>query len=611
MRSLVAIGVVAACGSGGGDPFAADASGPPPDAYVDFAGPLFDPEHLVEISIELAPADWAELRGQTRTFASVLEGDCLGGPRPTPFTTYPGAITIDGTRLDNVGIKKKGFFGSLHPTRPSLKIKIDEYDPDKHYLGLERLTLNNSNQDDSYLRTCLAYQAFTAAGIVAPRCNFARVTVNGELLGIYVDVESIDKRMIKKRYANGNGNLYEGSLSDFRTEWVNTFEPKGGGDRADIQPIVTTLETATDGALVDALDADLDVDQFRTYWAMEMIVNHWDGYSNNKNNFFIYNDPTAGRFQFIPWGPDATYQIGPTMGGLGVVNGPIAAAADGLLANRLFAIPGERTRFLDRQRELLTTVWNESALLAEVARMEALIAPVAEPLDGPGWRAAVDGVRDFITGRRTVLTAALDAGPTWTKPLAGYPCLTVIATLDGTFATTFGTTGAANPLGTGSGTLALTIGGTTTTLTPVGATSGYEQNPPPGQQPSAMIQVFGRRGSDGHIFVLTAATAPARFYPRVADLGFFDAFGLVHDFDPANGSATLVGLALGTLELDQAATTADAPISGSFHANADAQATAPPRLAAAIAGRDLASIATTIRARAAAELRAGFAPASR
>ena len=597
--------IVAACGGNGDDPFAADAAGPSPDAYQDFAGPLFEADHLVEISIDLAPADWDELRGQTRTFASVLEGDCLAAPRPTPFTTYPASITIDGTRVDNVGVKKKGFFGSLHPTRPSLKVKLDEYDAAQEYLGLERLTLNNANQDPSHIRTCLAYQMFTAAGVVAPRCNYARVTVNGELLGIYVNVESIDRRMIKKRYADGRGSLYEGSLSDFRPDWVNTFEPKGDtGTGADLLPIVDTLATATDTELVDALAADLDVDQYRTYWAMEMIVNHWDGYSNNRNNFFLYNDPTAGRFQFIPWGPDATFEDGRTMGGLGATDGPIAVGAHGLLANRLFAIPGERTRFLDRQRALLSSVWNESALLAEVARMEALIAPVADPLDGPAFRAEVDLVRAYITNRRTVLTAAIDAGPTWTAPLPGYPCFTVVAGLQGTFSTTFGTTGAANPLGTGSGTFVVTVNGTPTTLTPVGATSGFEQNPPPSQQPSALVQVFGRRASDGHILVLTAATAPERFYPRVADLGFFDAFGLVHDFDPTTGFAALVGLGLGTLRLDQAAPTASAPVAGSFTANADVQATAPPRLAPSIAGPDLATVAARIRAEAAVELRA-------
>ena len=51
--------------------------------------------------------------------------------------------------------------------------------------GLRRMTLNNARQDPSYINQCLGYQLFAAAGVPAPRCSFATVTVNGEQLGIY------------------------------------------------------------------------------------------------------------------------------------------------------------------------------------------------------------------------------------------------------------------------------------------------------------------------------------------------------------------------------------------------------------------------------------------
>ena len=148
----------------------------PPDAYVDLSGPVFEPDHIVDVAITMAPADWDALRMQTRTIASIIEGDCLAQPAPSPFTTFHAAITIDGTTFPDVGIKKKGFLGSLDPTKPSLKVKLDEYVAGPEYLGLEKLTLNNSHQDPSFVRQCVAYQVFAAAGIVVPRCNFAHVT---------------------------------------------------------------------------------------------------------------------------------------------------------------------------------------------------------------------------------------------------------------------------------------------------------------------------------------------------------------------------------------------------------------------------------------------------
>ena len=41
-----------------------------------------------------------------------------------------------------------------------------------------------------------------AAGVVAPRCNFATVTVNGQLIGLYVHVESIKKQFVGRHFAD-------------------------------------------------------------------------------------------------------------------------------------------------------------------------------------------------------------------------------------------------------------------------------------------------------------------------------------------------------------------------------------------------------------------------
>ena len=580
MRSFatlsILVGLMGAGGCGDDAATAADAAidAVPADAYVDLSGPVFAPDHIVDVAISMAPADWDTLRGQTRSFSTVLEGNCLGQPIPSPFSTFSAQVTVDGTAFSTVGIHKKGFFGSLDSTKPSLKIKFDEYVAGQEYLGLEKLTLNNSRQDPSYVRQCLAYKAFGAAGVVVPRCNFAHVRVNGTDLGVFVNVETIDHKLTKKRYADGRGQLYEGSLSDFRTLWVNTFDAKGGGDRTDLMPVAKVLETATDDHLVSELAPYLDVDRFMTYWAMEMLTNHWDGYANDRNNFFVYHDPTTGKLDFIPWGVDSTFQPGATFSGIGNSTGPVAIAAAGMLVNRLFAIPATRQQILDRERSLLASAWSEPTLLAEVARMEALIKPIADHVGDPTWHTAVAEVRSFLNTRRAKLTAALDAGPTWTDPLAGYPCLDVVAQVDGTFAATYGTLGNANPLGTGAGTFSITMGGVTTVLTPVGSSAGNDPNAMPGA-PSSVIQVFGRRASDNHILVASLAVPTGIFFPREVNLGFVDSIGLVFDYNPATNMATTVGFLMGTMTLTQAAATANAPIAGSFHANVDDQGTPP------------------------------------
>ena len=104
------------------------------------------------------------------------------------FTEFVADVTIDGTVINDVEIRKKGFLGSISRIRPSLKLDFDTFVDDRTYNGMSRMTLNNDRQDPSHTHQCMAYDMFRKAGLVAPRCNHSRVTVNGEELGVYTQV---------------------------------------------------------------------------------------------------------------------------------------------------------------------------------------------------------------------------------------------------------------------------------------------------------------------------------------------------------------------------------------------------------------------------------------
>jgi hypothetical protein len=571
MRALASC--VLACvllGACGGDDTGADAMPPVADAGPDPTIPLFDKDHVVEVDIELAPGDWDALRAQTRRLFDVLAGaDCLDAPFGSPFTPFRGTVTIDGTRLENVGVRKKGFIGSLSATRPSLKLKLDEYVDGQRYLTMSRLTLNNVRQDPSLVRTCLAYAMFADAGSPAPRCNFAHVTVNGEDMGVYVHVESVDKRFLRAHFATDQGNLYEGTLSDFRPEYQHTFEAKTNeatADGSDLAVLTDALASASDAELEGALAATIDVDEFLSFWALEVLMGHWDGYSGNTNNFFVYHDPSDGRLHFLPWGADAVLEPGLDFGAPG---GPAitAVAADGLLARRLYAIPATRASYVARLTELLDGVFDEDHLLAEVDRMEALLGGVVAPEDLAAWGAALDEVRGVIMSRRAELLAELDpAAPPWAEPLRPPLCFPILGNVSGSISTTWGTAGAQDPWMTGSGSLTVVQGGVGGALMPVGGTAGDEQNPPAGQAPARTITWVAPNG-DGTYAVAFVVVQPWAFFPGTQ---YVDLFGpvqaLLFRFDPAGGgSFTPVGrLAGGELTLTATGTTNGAPVAASF-----------------------------------------------
>src|SRR4029079_1574446 len=142
----------------------------------------------------------------------------------------------------------------------SLTLSMEEYEIGRRFHGLERITLNNSIQDPSYVGQCIAYALFERAGLPAPRCHFAHVVVNGQPLGTYVHVESIEDELLEHPYLSSDGNLYEGTLSDFLPAWSGTFEKESNkqeDDWSDIDAVIAA-SAAPDGELLAALDEVID-----------------------------------------------------------------------------------------------------------------------------------------------------------------------------------------------------------------------------------------------------------------------------------------------------------------------------------------------------------------
>jgi len=549
---LIGCGLVALLGCGGGGGGGDAGADAPP---VDPSAPLFDPEHLLVIDIELAPADWDALRVQHHDLFGRLVDNCPGPLPADPFTVYPATVTIDGQVFDQVGVRKKGFLGSINRTRPSLKLSFDEYQAGREVFGLERMTLNDNQQDPSQLDTCLAYQVFRAAGVPAPRCNWARVTVNGEDLGTYSNVESIRRRFLARWFDDTSGNLYEGAVADLRPSWVDNYEDKPGnsGDRSDLAGLVAALTTG-DSGLPAALDPVLDVDAFLTFWAAEVLVGHWDGYSGDRNNHYLYRDPTSGRFRFLPWGPDSAFgQPNPFL----AEPPPPSVWANNLLASRLYGLSASHAAYQQRLRDLLDQAWDETALTAEIDRVEAMLAPYTH-VPAADFAADVARVRGFVAGQRATLTADLDTDPSWNVPLPDGYCLTTTGTATGTFSAPIGAFPPAN-IFAGTGTLEVTLGGNPVSFVAHGAGAGPDGDP---SHPRIGAASFGVLGTGTALFPYLLVEPELWVAGDVAVDGY-DVFGLLLESAGAGG-ATLRGFLRGTLTLDQAPTTAGQTASGSF-----------------------------------------------
>jgi hypothetical protein len=462
----------AADGSGSG---AADASGDAgPDEAAEVAA-AFDGSGVLEVVINLPEADWDTLRAEGRTGLNQFGADCLDAPEPSPYNWQEATVSLDGAPFERVGLRKKGFFGSLDTERPSLLLDLDRNIDNQSWHTLARLTLNNNKQDDSALRTCLAYEVFRAAGVPAPRCGYAHVTVNGRDLGIYTHVEAIRKSFLRLRFGDDNGWLYEGTLSDFREPYDGTFEQKTNESTPYRGPIdrLAAAAAVPDDQLLAALEAQMDLDGFYRFWAAEVLTAHWDGYTGDTNNFYVYAAEGDERLRFIPWGPDSTFRDTYLL--FEEAYAPPSVFATGVIARRLYLHPEAQARYRSELRSLLDTIWNEEALTAKVASAAARIAPYLTAEQAALQADDQAQLLAFIGGQRAAITAELDAtAPTWDYDLRESFCLAPAGQIAGTFATTLGTMDVPDAFAAGTGTVAGSFDGQPIAPEAIGAIAGID-----------------------------------------------------------------------------------------------------------------------------------------
>ena len=481
-------------------------------------------------------------------------------------------MTVDGETHADVGVRKKGFLGSQSDTKPALKLRFDKY-VDGQSLGgvMERMTLNNSIQDPSMVNTCLSYRVFAAAGNPAPRCNFATVSVNGKDLGLYVHVEEMKAPFLSRHFESAEGNLYEGTVSDFTPTYRGTIEKKTNTDAADwsdIDAVVAALQDPTDAGL-KALGEIVDLDRFLSFWATEVLVGHWDGYAGDRNNYHFYREP-GGPFVFIPWGTDDTFHLKDDPNPFdNISNPPPSVLALTAIPNRLYNDGDWRTRYVARLTELLDTVWHEAELLAAVDEMAAIVQQHALPEAREAAAADTERVRKFILKRRGEILADLTPEPPeWPEPEADIPLTAGSGTLEITFQTTWGSNLSANPLEAGT-ISSLRLDGSEESVEGMGIFAGHSSPEERGllpevDQPASIV--VASVDDDGSISGMTVAVDLDLLTAGATLVMGADAIAGVTWFIPPGASAPdrFSPFTEGVLELSTAGTTPGATIVGTF-----------------------------------------------
>jgi spore coat protein CotH len=133
---------------------------------------------------------------------------------------------FDGELIPDVAVRPKGNsslweVASSGSPRLSLKIDFNFFNAARNFYGLKKLNLNNGYSDPTLMREFISYELFGQIGIPTPRASFVDLWVNDEHLGLYTQVEPIDKTFLRLHFPNDfEGNLYKPEMPAASLNWT-------------------------------------------------------------------------------------------------------------------------------------------------------------------------------------------------------------------------------------------------------------------------------------------------------------------------------------------------------------------------------------------------------
>ena len=147
---------------------------------------------------------------------------------------YDCDAVIDGEKFSNISIRIKGNateVQSLGSIKYSFRIGFDHRNSMESYHGLNKLDLNNSSGDCTFMKDYLVYEAMAGAGVPSPLCSYAFLTVNGKDVGLYLAVESVDDAFLMRNFGKNYGNLYKPECEE--TTYEKTLQSVGKDPQVD------------------------------------------------------------------------------------------------------------------------------------------------------------------------------------------------------------------------------------------------------------------------------------------------------------------------------------------------------------------------------------------
>jgi hypothetical protein len=366
----------------------------------------YDPGTLLTFHIEMDPLDWDTIRFDLTYDIEVQAMFWAEDEDPILVSVRRKSADALPSELD--------------PVKISMKVDINEY-VDQDWHGIKKLSLENGDDVNVVTEGFAWYlhrlaTGFAGSSYLPGLAAWSRVIVNGQDLGVYINVEQRDKQFLKNRDLHTSGETWL-----YKQDGVDYVELKVGDPDSPsylamcYSPFRVGSAKACDlpdeATFVEDLNSMIDMEAMITLGAVNAFAYSPDALFSKGKNFYFADFLGGRKRMHFPWDLDSAFgNLATNRSIYDRGTGPGAAYEDQIIDS-----PHWRPLYDQAMAMLLAGPFAEADLIAFLDQTEALIGPAlaADPNNqiGESIGSYFDQLRAWVADRRIDVLGQLPAGP--------------------------------------------------------------------------------------------------------------------------------------------------------------------------------------------------------
>ncbi|XOK59316.1 CotH kinase family protein [Paenibacillus elgii] len=322
-----------------------------------------------------------------------------------------GSMVSEGTKKE-IRVRYRGGHTRDYPKRSYEVVR-----------GGKTYHYNAEYDDPSMIRNALSFRFFEWIGVPCPQTRHCLLRLNGQNLGVYLEIEGVDHYFFRRRgisvqslfYAvndNANFSLYANDSSRKKSSLFSGYKQMIGSsdDRSKFTWFIRKLNTLgsdSSKALLSYLQLRLDIDNYLRWLAGAVLTGNYDGFDQN---YAIYRHRKSQKYRIIPWDYEGTW--GRNCFGKPCGSDLVRVTGYNRLTRTLLKFPAVRSKYKKLLAAMLNDPFTVRKIIPVAHAMHNAIRPHVVQDTARKWSVSefedeVWMIRRYIEERRRLVADAL------------------------------------------------------------------------------------------------------------------------------------------------------------------------------------------------------------